>query len=80
MPKFKGNKGVQWVGKVPTDPSQKKERLCLGGCGSMFLSNGPGHRICPVCSTKTSPNKDADSYPYDGTCARHQSRGGGSFL
>ena len=29
--------------------SQRKKRLCLGGCNKQFLSDGPGNRICPAC-------------------------------
>lgn len=26
-----------------------KPRKCLGKCGKVFLSQGPGHRICAAC-------------------------------
>ncbi len=34
--------------------STRKERRCLGGCREMFMSDGPGHRICPRCTTLES--------------------------
>lgn len=32
--------------------SFKGERRCLGGCGKLFPSDGPWHRICPGCDPR----------------------------
>jgi hypothetical protein len=35
--------------KLKGDPATWKQRLCLGGCDKMFLSEGNWHRVCPKC-------------------------------
>lgn len=36
----------------PLPRHERKERRCLGGCGVMFLSDGPGNRICDRCGDR----------------------------
>ena len=41
---------TQWGQPRVVDP---KERRCLGpNCNAMFLSNGPGHRLCLACAPR----------------------------
>lgn len=42
-------KAVNLKRRSLTNP-KRKERLCLGGCKKMFMSTGPGNRICIKCS------------------------------
>jgi hypothetical protein len=34
----------------PRDRRKAALRRCLGGCGALFKSAGPGNRICPACA------------------------------
>ena len=44
---------LRWVKKGSEPVRKLKERRCLGpNCNVMFSSNGPGNRLCPVCSTR----------------------------
>lgn len=41
------------VAKAVVADYQPARRTCLGvNCGKVFMSNGPGHRICPPCARK----------------------------
>lgn len=37
-----------WTG--PAGTSARRPRKCLGGCGKMFDSEGPGNRVCAACA------------------------------
>lgn len=39
---------------VPRDRRKTAQRRCLGGCGTVFKSTGPGNRICPACAVANS--------------------------
>ncbi len=40
--------------KPKNDNSQRKKRRCLGSdCGKMFMSWGPGNRLCGECSAQS---------------------------
>ena len=44
---------LSWRRKGQARAVDLRERRCLGpNCNVMFSSNGPGNRLCPVCSTR----------------------------
>ncbi len=51
--------GYQLTGVVEVTATPRKQRRCLGGCGKMFLSDGPGHRICLPCSQRRPSSSEA---------------------
>lgn len=42
------------------DNPERKKRLCLGGCGSMFASEWIGNRMCPRCIGRGHSNAALD--------------------
>lgn len=49
--------------------AQTKERICLG-CPRTFISRGPGHRFCPVCSKKRAKTPGERVYRVSGPDGR----------
>lgn len=43
-------------------PDTRKERRCLGGCGAMFESEGPGNRICAGCAASERRRDPNEAY------------------
>ena len=55
-------RGSRWIGFCSAACAGVKQRACLGpGCGRMFLSTGPGHRLCDRC-TRQQPTVVAHRY------------------
>ena len=45
----------------------RKNRTCLGlDCGELFLSSGPGNRLCPKCTRKNKTVRDCYTYKLSG--------------
>ncbi len=42
----------------------KKRRACVRGCGTIFMSNGAGHRVCDKCGRKEKMGLLAESIVY----------------
>ncbi len=46
---------LAWVRRGESRVVDLVKRKCLGrGCGAMFMSEGPGNRLCPACSKRAN--------------------------
>ncbi|WP_141693904.1 hypothetical protein [Methyloligella halotolerans] len=54
---------TDWSAHMRSEPRAPAMRKCLGGCGKLFQSSHPGHRICDTCK-RSDDYKQASANSY----------------